>query len=78
MCLQGKGALHCAGSGWGKDRRYLYSLHRVNEIDARANRTWKYRKMFYVACKDRSIEKTIIRILQCNELVSRNYEISYI
>ena len=60
-----------------QERQFLFQC-RVNDIDARANRTWKYRETFCVACKDKSIEETGIHILQCNELVSRNDEISYI
>ena len=60
-----------------QERQFLFQC-RVNDIYVRANRTWKYRETFCVACKDRSIEEIGIHVLQCKDLVNMDYEISYI
>ena len=50
---------------------------RMQDIDIRANRPWKYAEIFCISCKNKLEEETGIHILECKELCDRNDMISY-
>ena len=60
-----------------QERQYLFQC-RMQDIDVRANRPWKYDDIFCISCKDQSKEETRIHILACKELCNRNNMISYL
>ena len=59
------------------DRQFLFQC-RVNDIDARANRTWKYQEIYCISCKDRNTIETEKHILEYSVLNNQNDKISYI
>ena len=59
------------------DRQFLFHC-RVSDIDARANRTWKYQEIYCISCKDRNTIETGKHILECSVLNNQNDKISYI
>ena len=60
-----------------QERQYLFQF-RMQDIDIRANRPWKYDDIFCISCKDQSEDETGIHILACKELCDRNNIISYL
>ena len=60
-----------------KERQYLFQC-RVNDIDIRSNRTWKYKELFCMTCKDSYIMETGRHILVCKLLIEKNYKITYL
>ena len=60
-----------------KERQFLFQC-RVNDIDVRANRSWKYKETHCLACKDESRKETGRHILDCKVLCSENDDLSYI
>ena len=67
-------------NNWGftnRERQYLFQC-RLNDIDVRANRKWKYKEIHCISCNDKSMEETTEHILNCATLISRNYQYTYI
>ena len=60
-----------------KDRQFLFQC-RTNDIDAKANRTWRYEDITCVSCKDLNQIETGKHILECSVLQNQNNIISYI
>ena len=60
-----------------QERPFLFQC-RMQDIDLRANRPWKYSDNFCISCKDESKEETGLHILECKLLCDRNDKISYI
>ena len=59
------------------ERQFLFQC-RVEDIDVRSNRKWKYKETFCISCDNKFQEETQMHILECNALVSANDIISYI
>ena len=59
-----------------RDRQFLFQC-RVSDIDLRANRTWKYRDIYCIACKDKNILENGYHILECKVLCNKSNDISY-
>ena len=60
-----------------RERQFLFQC-RVNDIDIRANRSWKYKETHCLACKDENTEETGRHILESKVSCSEKDEISYI
>ena len=60
-----------------RDRQFLFQC-RVNDIDLRTNRTWKYEETHCISCKDKNQPETGAHILECKVLNDKNDKISYI
>ena len=54
-----------------RGRQFLFQC-RVNDIDVRANRSWKYKETHCLAFKDESTEDTGRHILECKVSCSEN------
>ena len=51
-----------------KERQFLFKC-RVNDIDAKANRSWKYPDTYCIACNDQTTIETGRHILECEVLI---------
>ena len=60
-----------------KERQFLFKC-RVNDIDAKANRSWKYPDTYCIACNDQTTIETGRHILECEVLIKKNDILSYI
>ena len=60
-----------------KERQFLFQC-RVNDIDLRTNRTWKYQETYCSSCKNENQPETGAHILECKVLNDKNDKISYI
>ena len=60
-----------------RERQFLFQC-RVNDIDLRTNRTWKYEETYCISCKDKNKPETGAHILECKVLNDKNDKISYI
>ena len=60
-----------------QERQFLFQC-RMQDIDLRANRPWKYPDIFCLACNDESKEETGSHILECKIIIDRNDALSYI
>ena len=60
-----------------QERQYLFQC-RVNDIDLRAHRTWKYEETFRISCQDTNQTENISHILACTFLVNQNEKITYL
>merc|ERR1712080_251037 len=59
-----------------EERQFLFKC-RIEDIDVRANRKWKYNEINCLMCNSEEIE-TQIHILECSELIKINRSLSYI
>ena len=60
-----------------EERKFLFQC-RTNDIEAKANRTWRHEEIYCVSCKDISKIETGKHILECNVFNDQNNMISYI
>ena len=60
-----------------KEKTNLF-LCRMNDLDIKENRTWKYEHMICRTCNDPVQTETQQHVLTCQSLVNRNDKISYI
>ena len=60
-----------------QERQYLFQC-RVNDIDLRAHRTWKYEETFCISCQDTNQIEDISHILTCTALLNQNEKITYL
>ena len=60
-----------------KERQFLFKC-RVNDIDAKANRSWKYLDTYCIACNDQTTIKTGRHVLECEVLIKKNEILIYI
>ena len=60
-----------------KERQYLFQC-RLNDIDTRGNRKWKYEEIYCISCNDISQVETTEHILCCSTLIENNNYYTYI
>ena len=60
-----------------RERQFLFQC-RMSDIDLRANRTWKYKDIYCIACKDKNILENGYHTLECKVLCNKSNDISYI
>ena len=60
-----------------KEKQNLFQS-RMNDLDEKANRTWKYDNLICKCCKNPGQIETQQHILTCQSLVNRNMMISYL
>ena len=59
-----------------QERQFLFQC-RINDIDAHANRPWKYEDIYCISCEDKSQKEMGTHILECMVLCDKNDRISY-
>ena len=57
-----------------RERQFVFQC-RVNNIDLRATRAWKYAETHCIACKDKTIQETDFYSLECKVLCGRSHDI---
>ena len=50
----------------------------MNDLDVKANRTWKYENLICCSCNIQNQIETQEHVLCCNSLVNRNMKITYL
>ena len=60
-----------------KEKQNLFQS-RMNDLDVKANRTWKYDNLTCKSCKNPGLIETQQNILTCQSLINRNMMISYL
>ena len=60
-----------------RERQFLFQC-RMSDIDLRANRTWKYKDIYCIACKDENILENGYHTLECKVLCNKSNDIRYI
>ena len=59
-----------------KEKKWMFKC-RVEDIDIKANRKWKYSDIFCISCKNGSNE-TQVHLLECETLLGENDILTYI
>ena len=60
-----------------KERQFLFHC-RANDIDVKANRTWKYSDTNCISCPNTNTAESQIHILRCEPLLRHNDKITYL
>ena len=60
-----------------KEKQNLFQC-RMNDLDVKANRTWKYENLICRSCNIQNQIETQEHVLCCNSLVNRNMKITYL
>ena len=60
-----------------KEKLNLFQC-RMNYLDVKANRSWKYEDITCRSCKDQTKLETQRHVISCKSLVNRNMKITYL